>query len=364
MSRLSFRAACVLLLAILTGVIPARADGLFDQVGKAIDTISKLRGTATGSTPVPGLGSLGDAGAALRGSPTEPFGLVAYPRSRLASQYANPLERGRMPLSKLEPTPADGLQPRLSVPYEGSVHLYGYELRPDDSPLLVRRHYENILLQQGFQTVFICEDSCGGGRVPWRAQFDPAQKLDPNIIPEGHSSYLVAEREGNLVLVGVGQYISSYSVVVKTVEGRILDRRPVEAAVAALSASMEGADGDGGAPLLSTGSLPTCVALVRARSKFPNWTVRNECGKPIAINYCWSTSVPAWKDADAVCANTGMLSSGLVAAGKEFSFARRPASGDGTVAAPVQIGAVCDMSAAGARCGAGVGGQQQQQTAR
>jgi thiol-disulfide isomerase/thioredoxin len=95
------------------------------------------------------------------------------------------------------------------------------------------RHYEGILRGQGFTPLGLCHAPCKAAesRYDWRALLDPTQSLDSNYIPTKPTVTLYY-RDDALVVIAVGTFIDKYSTLVKTVQGRIVDRLHLDAAIA------------------------------------------------------------------------------------------------------------------------------------
>lgn len=155
-----------------------------------------------------------------------PFGLIEYPRSELYRQVNNPFDRVNMPLSVPSKRPDGSVRPQYNVPIEGKVTLLQFKHKQDDSPLLIQKHYEAWLADNGFDRLLICNAPC---RAPnngysWRKTLDPRERLDSNYVPQKDPAYIVALKDNAMVVIGVGKYIYSYVSLVKVVEGNIIDR--------------------------------------------------------------------------------------------------------------------------------------------
>lgn len=108
--------------------------------------------------------------------------------------------------------------------------------------------------------------------------------------------------------------------------------------------------GSRSAGILSRSGLPTCVQTIAGSGAAPNWMVRNDCGGPIVIDWCWLKSFPNWKNADNSCAKTGVRSSGIVQEGDAYEFPDRPYSDQNArfpVAAALSVSRVCRTDSSG-----------------
>lgn len=83
------------------------------------------------------------------------------------------------------------------------------------------------------------------------------------------------------------------------------------------------ANADDQVKVIGTTNLPECVQGIQPEI-YPRWKVKNTCGFPIEILWCWKTVPPAWINAQNTCAKTGFLSSSLIEIDSEFEFPQRP----------------------------------------
>jgi len=155
-----------------------------------------------------------------------PFNFIPYPRSTLKNQVNNPYDRVNMPVSRPSKRPDGSVRPKYNVPMEGKVTLLQFRHKPDDSPLLIQKHYEAWLADQGFERLLICSNPCTvpNNGYPWRTALDPRKRLDSNYVPKIDTSYVVALKNDAMAVVGVGKFINDYSSIVKIVQGTIIDR--------------------------------------------------------------------------------------------------------------------------------------------
>lgn len=106
----------------------------------------------------------------------------------------------------------------------------------------------------------------------------------------------------------------------------------------------------GNANVLSRNGLPICVRTVVGGGAASNWIVRNDCGGPILIEWCWFKSFPNWKNAENNCAKTGVRASGVIGEGEVYEFRDRPHSDANArfpVAAALTVTRVCRVDESG-----------------
>ena len=84
------------------------------------------------------------------------------------------------------------------------------------------------------------------------------------------------------------------------------------------------ANADNQVTVLSTADLPACVQTVQFEEIYPRWKVKNACGFPIEILWCWKNVPRGWVNDKNTCAKTGFLSSNLIEPDAEFEFPERP----------------------------------------
>ena len=166
--------------------------------------------------------------------------LRPYPSAKALGRYDNPLEAGALPIS-----PPERIRGRNSsrhrLPYEGTVSMQQYKHQPDDSPLLIARHYAGQLKEQGFELVTICDFPCkapGGpndASVYWHHELDLARKLSYSAYGD-RGTYLIGHRADAIVAVRVGTGQGAFLSTVKTVSAPALDRAPLLAYVERLRA--------------------------------------------------------------------------------------------------------------------------------
>lgn len=158
--------------------------------------------------------------------------LRPYPRAKPLPRYDNPLEVGNLPISPPERSAGGKRTSRHRLPYEGKVSMQQYKHEPDDSPLLIARHYAGQLKEQGFELVTICDFPCtapdGGAdaSVYWHHEIDTAQKLSYSAYGD-RGTYLIGHRADAVVAVRVGTGLNAYVSTVKTISAPSLDRAPL-----------------------------------------------------------------------------------------------------------------------------------------
>lgn len=220
-----FRFASASILATALLAVPAQA-GALDKLNEAIDGIKRLSSNLPSSDKSPSVP--GDETDASGGDSTVmPLGLLQYPKSRLLNRVTNPMERVRMPVSVPRDHPDDGYVSPYSVPMEGKVSMLQFEHRSDDSPLLIVKHYEAWLAQQGFERLLLCEAPCEAAAswVYWRPVIDASKRMDASDLPSS-ATYVVGYKRNTMALFGVGESGSKFSSFVKVVEGQVIDASP------------------------------------------------------------------------------------------------------------------------------------------
>ena len=76
--------------------------------------------------------------------------------------------------------------------------------------------------------------------------------------------------------------------------------------------------------VVSTGQLPACIQTVQYNELHPRWKVKNACGFPVEILWCWKAVPSGWVNANNSCSNTGFVSSGVIKQNAIFEFLDRP----------------------------------------
>lgn len=214
--------------------------GVFDDLNKAMDTVQRGATMLPGQNGAPGYG-LGDGGQYRQNNGALPvtsrnallpMNLTLYPRSNLEQRVDNPFDRVLVPASAPART-ADGYVSGYAVPMQGKVTLMTFDHKRDDSPLLLRQHYESWIASQGFERIVICETPCNQTPVgtAWRQVIDPTSRMSGTFWPN-KPTYIVGFKPDAMVVAGVGEYAGSYMAVVKVVEGQVLDDAPWQAASA------------------------------------------------------------------------------------------------------------------------------------
>lgn len=219
------------LAAVLLCAAATAHAGFLDDLGRVADTVKKGTSMLPVPSGTPNAGTAGSGGMSIDRQPSNantllPLDLTAFPRSHLQQRVDNPFDRVKLLVSVPVKTP-DGYIPPYSVPMEGKVTMLQFTHRSDDSPLLIREHYEAWLAQQGFERLLVCEAPCH--RLPnqwdWRHAVDPTERLDSNYIPD-QPTYVAAYKPDAMAIVGIGKHGSYYTSLVKVVEGRVLDPQP------------------------------------------------------------------------------------------------------------------------------------------
>ena len=108
------------------------------------------------------------------------------------------------------------------------------------------------------------------------------------------------------------------------------------------------ANADNQVTVLSTAQLPACVQSVQFEEIHPRWKVKNACGFPVEILWCWKDVPPGWLNDKNTCSKTGFLSSNLIEVDAEFEFRERPyLANKFKPTAMLTVKKVCKVSKAG-----------------
>lgn len=165
--------------------------------------------------------------------------LTPYPRAKEFKRYINPLEQGTLPISPPEKSAGLGHgQSRWRMSYEGAVSVLQYDHQPDDSPLLIARHYAGELKARGFDLVTVCEIPCtapDGGEdhtMAWRDELDMTRKMLDLYRFGSRGLYFIAHKADAVAAVRVGQFGSKPVSTVKLVKAPALDLGPLRAWIA------------------------------------------------------------------------------------------------------------------------------------
>ena len=95
-----------------------------------------------------------------------------------------------------------------------------YRHAPDESPLLVLRHYTSQLRAQGFTLVDVCDAPCRTSsgledeNAPWDRELDPTRRLDQRAFGD-RGAYVIGYRHDALVAVRVGLWDLDVTSTVK-----------------------------------------------------------------------------------------------------------------------------------------------------
>ncbi len=166
---------------------------------------------------------------------TEPDWLPAYPRAQLRKEFVNPFDTVVMPLTQ----PAlSATTTRYAVPMEGKVTMLQYSHEADDSPLLIQRHYDALLAQQGFERAMACSSPCPAqsASVYWMKMLDPNNKVVDGLFPAA-PVVLIGYKANAIALIAIGKsYNAPYTTFVKLVEGNITNRADLDAWLATFKA--------------------------------------------------------------------------------------------------------------------------------
>ncbi len=242
--RAAFLREFELIKKILSGFIwvglavSARASGLEDLlkgVGDIQRTVQQAQ-SATGMAPaspavsaVPVAAPIPTAGSRR----IEPEWFHIYPRAQVRKEFVNPLDSVILPLTQ----PAVGATTtRYAVPMEGKVTMLQYSHEADDSPLLIQRHYDALLAQQGYERVIACASPCptASAAVYWMKMLDPNGKMDHWAFPDA-PRVLIGYKADAMAFVAVGKNNNyPYTSFVKLVDGAFTNRADLNAWLASL----------------------------------------------------------------------------------------------------------------------------------
>lgn len=198
-----------------------KQTGVLDKSG-----VSAPKATDTGTETVNN-GTKSDANKSkqiLNVNSDLPLGLTEYPQAELLHRIDNPFDQLTIPISPPRRLNADKWEPRYTVPVEGKVTMLQFMHQSNDSPLLIQKHYESWLANNGFERMLVCKAPCkNADRVYWVPLIDPAKRMDYYTFPN-NATYIAAYKENAMALVSIGQQGNDgYSSFVKLVEGKVID---------------------------------------------------------------------------------------------------------------------------------------------
>ncbi len=201
------------------------------SLGDVFNVISNVQRAAQQDRPA---GSNNSEHPAIFGSNrSEPDWLTRYPRASLSKEFVNPFDTVSIPLTMPS---VDATTTRYAVPMEGKVTMLQYRHEADDSLLLIQRHYDAILAQQGFERVIVCAKPCpsSGGAAHWMKMLDPNSKVDYFNFPVA-PQILIGYKANAMVFVAIGKNPNlPYASFIKLVEGTITNRSDLNAWLASL----------------------------------------------------------------------------------------------------------------------------------
>jgi hypothetical protein len=157
-----------------------------------------------------------------------------FPNAIPVGNYESAREQGSLPISP--PDQSATSRDRISqyvAPYDGRVRALQYRHAPDESPLLVLRHYTSQLRAQGFTLVDVCDAPC---RTPsgledenafWDRELDPSRRLDQRAFGD-RGAYVIAYRHDALVAVRVGLWDLDVTSTVKIIQSDAIDHSAIE----------------------------------------------------------------------------------------------------------------------------------------
>ena len=216
-NRLARIAALALACAAAAGTHAAPADASAAPASAAITTTIR-----TTTAPV-------NAPASAPDVVIEPF-----PNAIPVGNYESAREQGSLPISP--PDQSATSRDRISqyvTPYDGRVRAVQYRHAPDESPLLVLRHYTSQLRAQGFTLVDVCDAPCRTSsgledeNAPWDRELDPTRRLDQRAFGD-RGAYVIGYRHDALVAVRVGLWDLDVTSTVKIIQSDAIDHSAIE----------------------------------------------------------------------------------------------------------------------------------------
>jgi hypothetical protein len=160
--------------------------------------------------------------------------LAPFPGAIEVGRTLVAIEQGTLPISP--PDRSDNSDDRIShvgLPYRGRVQLLQYRHAPDESPLLIARHYADQLRAQGFALLTVCEAPC---RTPtgledenawWARELDPSHQLGLRAFGD-RGAYFIGYRRDAVVAVRVGMWDLNFGSAIKIIQSDALDLGPIE----------------------------------------------------------------------------------------------------------------------------------------
>jgi hypothetical protein len=246
----STRQARTIALAIAFAATGTHAAPVDASAAPASATITTTIRTTTATAPM-------NASASAPDVVIEPF-----PNAIPVGNYESAREQGSLPISP--PDQSATSRDRISqyvTPYDGRVRAVQYRHAPDESPLLVLRHYTSQLRAQGFTLVDVCDAPC---RTPngleddnasWDRELDPSRRLDQRAFGD-RGAYVIGYRHDALVAVRVGLWDLDVTSTVKIIQSDAIDHSAIEryvqmqraAAMAPVASAPTAADRPASAP--------------------------------------------------------------------------------------------------------------------
>ena len=261
--------------ALLTLAVTCAQAGGLDALLKGVadvQNIVKQVQPRTGTDPAtPASGSLTSQliqGKAGRKVAIEPAWLPPYARSTLTKEFTNPLDFVQVPVHFA----GTGSQAtRHLIGMEGKITMLQYKHQTDDSPLLIRRHYDALLAQNGFERVIACNipNTCptvSAGHSLAR-RLDPKGSVDSNAVPD-NATILIGYKADAVALIAIGKYNYAYSTFVGLVEGTMTNPSELTTWLASLTPSEPPSPekAASNADITSTGDVVEVVSPARIQS--------------------------------------------------------------------------------------------------
>ena len=185
----------------------------------------------------PGPAGATAAGAAVAGANVaapDDVELPPFPNSIEIGRTANAVEQGVLPLGPPDRSlNSDDRVSPVGLPYRGRVRLLQYRHGPDESALLIERHYVDALKAQGFTVLTVCEAPCRTASglddesVYWARELDPLHQLGARPYGD-RGAYLVGYRHDAVVAVRIGAWELNFGSALKIIQSDTLDLAPLE----------------------------------------------------------------------------------------------------------------------------------------
>ncbi len=157
-------------------------------------------------------------------SPAADIVLQPFPNAIDVGHTASAIEQGTLPISPPDRgLDSDDRVSRVGLPYRGRARLLQYRHGPDESLLLIERHYVEQLKAQGFAVLAVCEAPCRTASDHedesfwWAREFDPAHQLGTRAYGD-HGAYVIGYRRDAIVAVRIGTWELNFGSAIKIIQ--------------------------------------------------------------------------------------------------------------------------------------------------